>query len=127
MKNNPVNWFEIPVSDMKRAVAFYETLLGIKLPVNKFSHLEMAWFPYSEKGAGASGSLVYDPEHYSPNDKGTLVYFTSPSGDLENELAKVENAGGKILVPKKQISAEYGFMAMIIDSEGNRVALHSDK
>jgi predicted enzyme related to lactoylglutathione lyase len=54
-----------------------------------------------------------------------LVYFTAHSGDLSNELARVEAAGGKILVPRKEIGPDYGFMAVILDTEGNRVALHS--
>ena len=56
-----------------------------------------------------------------------LIYFTSPSGDLSNELTKVESAGGKVLMPKKLITDDIGYMALCIDTEGNRIALHSRK
>lgn len=125
MKNNAVGWFEIPVNDMDRAVSFYETVLNMKLDRNKMGPVEMAWFPWQEGGTGAAGSLVFYNEFYKPSTNGVLVYLTAHSGDLENELARVEPAGGKVLQPKTKISDEYGFMAVITDSEGNRVALHS--
>ena len=68
---------------------------------------------------------MHFPAAYKPSTDGVLVYFTAHSGDLANELSRVENAGGKVLQGKKQISEEYGYMALITDSEGNRVALHS--
>ena len=85
----------------------------------------MAQFPQIEDGMGASGALVLNEKFYKPSRDGILIYFTPPSGDLSNELARVENAGGKILIPKKQISEDIGYMALIPDSEGNRIALHS--
>jgi predicted enzyme related to lactoylglutathione lyase len=123
---NAVGWFEIPVSNMDRAVKFYETVLGYKLSRNKFDKLEMAWFPSLEK-PGSSGSLVHHPDFYKPSQDGVLIYFSSSSGDLNNELSKVESASGKILIPKRQVSEEYGYMAVILDTEGNRIALHSAK
>ena len=125
MKNNVVGWFEIPVSNMKRAIAFYEKVLDLKLDRNKMGPLDMAWFPWTETGSGSPGSLVYHQEFYTPSANGVLIYLTAHSGDLNNELARVEEAGGKVLQPKTQISEEYGHMAILIDSEGNRVALHS--
>ncbi len=125
MKNNVVGWFEIPVSDMERAIKFYEQVFGFKLERNQMEPLDMAWFPWATDGLGSPGSLVYLPDFYKPSDNGTLVYFTAHSGDLANELSRVEKAGGKVLQGKKQISEEYGFMALITDSEGNRIALHS--
>lgn len=127
MKNNAVGWFEIPVENMERAIAFYEKILDLKMSRNQMGPLDMAWFPWKEDGLGAPGSLVFHEEFYKPSTDGVLIYLTAHSGDLENELSRVEKAGGKILQPKTKISDEYGFMALIVDSEGNRIALHSRK
>ncbi|BAO43736.1 VOC family protein [Thiolapillus brandeum] len=122
---NAVGWFEIPVTDMERAIGFYETVLGYTLERHKLEAIDMAWFPMSPEGYGAMGSLVFNEEFYKPSIEGTLVYFSSPSGDLRNELDRIEAAGGKILVPRRAISDEYGYMAICLDTEGNRIALHS--
>ena len=124
---NVVGWFEIPVTDMDRAVKFYESVFDIKLSRHNLGPLEMAWFPSVEEGAGSSGSLVLNNQAYKPSSDGVLIYFTASSGDLSNELSKVENAGGKILLQKRQISEEAGYMALFSDSEGNRIALRSRK
>lgn len=124
MKNNIVGWFEIPVANMERAITFYETVLNVKLDRNKMGPLDMAWFPWVDEGYGAGGSLV-QYESYKPSEDGVLVYLSAPSGDLANELQKVESAGGKVLQEKTKISDEHGFMGIILDSEGNRIALHS--
>jgi uncharacterized protein len=125
MKKNAVGWFEIPVINMDRAVKFYETVFDIRLTRNIFGTLEMAWFPEVENGMGSAGSLVFNTEFYKPSVDGILIYFTAQSGDMSIELGKDEKAGGKILMPRKQISEEYGYMALFVDSEGNRIALHS--
>ncbi len=127
MKNNVVGWFEIPVENMERAITFYEKVLDLKMTRNQMEPLDMAWFPWIEDGLGTPGSLVFHEEFYKPSTDGVLIYLTAHSGDLENELSRVEGAGGKVLQPKTKISDEYGFMALIIDSEGNRIALHSRK
>lgn len=124
---NVVSWFEIPVTEMERAILFYETILKVELNRQKMGTLDMAWFPSFEDGMGAAGSLVAHPDFYKPSDVGTIVYFTAFSGDLSNELSRVEPAGGQVLVPKTAISPEVGFMAVVLDSEGNRIALHSRK
>lgn len=126
MKNNVVGWFEIPVTNMEHATRFYEDVFGFKLERHQMGELDMAWFPAVE-GSGAMGSLVYHKKFYKPSMNGTLVYFTAHSGDLANELAKIESAGGKILQPKTLITDDIGYMALFIDSEGNRIALHSRK
>lgn len=126
MKNNILGWFEIPVNDMDRAIEFYESVFDFKLQRQKMDALDMAWFPWKEDVPGAPGSLVYNEEFYSPSDnKGVLIYLTSPSGNLNQDLEKVENAGGKVLIPRRQISEDYGYMSIFIDTEGNRIALHS--
>lgn len=127
MKNNTVGWFEIPVNDMERAMSFYEKVFDLKLQRNMVGPLDMAWFPWTEEGAGSPGSLVKHPDFYVPSADGVLIYLTAHSGDLENELDRVEPNGGKVIQTKTQISDDYGFMALILDTEGNRVALHSRK
>lgn len=124
MERNPVGWFEVPVQDLERAIAFYEKVFDFKLNKQTLGPLEMAWFPMLDGKPGSTGTLVKH-EMYKPSQEGVLVYFTAHSGDLTNELNRVEGAGGTILQPKKQISEEYGYMALILDSEGNRLALHS--
>jgi len=125
MKKNAVGWFEIPATNMDRAVKFYESVFDVKLSRNLLGPLEMAWFPDVENGMGASGSLVVNLKSYRPSQDGVLIYFTAQSGDLSNELGRVEKAGGKVLIPRTQISEEVGYMAVFTDTEGNRVALHS--
>jgi len=87
----------------------------------------MAWFPWVEGAAGAPGSLSQATEFFQPRDNGVLVFFTAPSGDLGNELSKVASAGGKVVQPKTLITEDIGYMAIFLDSEGNRIAVHSRK
>lgn len=119
-----VGWFEIPVKDMDRAMAFYQTVFGYTLQRHALGELDMAWFPMPGDLPGATGALVYNEEFYTPSNDGVVLYFTAQSGDLQNELGRVEEAGGSILQPKKALG-EYGFMALVTDTEGNRIALHS--
>ena len=125
MKNvNAVNWFEIPVTDMARAKKFYGALLGVELmdlPSPDNSDSEMAAFPWIDDAPFSAGALLKS-EGYAPSTTGTTVYFHCD--DLSIELARVEENGGKIIVPKTS-TGEYGFFAQFIDTEGNRVALHS--
>jgi uncharacterized protein len=123
--HNVVGWFEIPVTNMDRAVRFYERLFDYTLERHTLGPLDMAWFPVADGTVGSMGSLVHAPGYYTPSDKGTLVYFTAFSGDLDIELSQVEPAGGKILQKKTLITEEIGYMALVLDSEGNRIALHS--
>ncbi len=126
MKQNMVGWFEIPVVDMDRAKKFYEEVFHIEITVHDFGGTLMGWFPWKEGKEGASGSLVLQPDWYIPNRvEGVLIYFSSE--DVQNELDRIEAAGGRILKPKTQISEEHGYMALFHDSEGNRIALHSRK
>lgn len=126
-QNNVVGWFEIPVTAMPRAIKFYNAVFGYALQSQQFGDEEMAWFPWVENGQGASGSLVKHEQLYEPSSQGTIVYFSSPSGDLVNELNKVETAGGKVLQQKTLITEEIGYMCLLLDSEGNRIAIHSRK
>jgi uncharacterized protein len=123
--HNVVGWFEIPVTNMDRAIAFYEAVMGYKLDRQQMGPVDMAWFPYVEKSEGAGGSLVHFEEMYTPVPNGTLVYLHAFSGDVDNELSRVEAAGGKVIAPKSLIAEGFGYMAIFEDTEGNRVALHS--
>lgn len=125
LKHNIVGWFEIPVADMARAIQFYENVFEIKLQREKMGPLDMAWFPWVENSVGAGGSLVHDPENYKPTTDGVLIYLTTATGDIDEDLKRVEANGGQTIMPKTLISPEIGYMGLFIDSEGNRLALHS--
>jgi hypothetical protein len=120
---NAINWFEIPAKDFARAKEFYETILGE--PITEMPHPQ---FKYGMLPAdmqdGIGGGLVQG-EGYEPSDKGTLVYLNGGE-DLSVALSKVEKAGGKIVLPKTSIG-QNGFMAHFLDTEGNKIALHSMK
>ena len=122
MQPNPVNWFEIPVNDMERAKAFYEKAFGTELELVELGPATMAWFPMEAGAAGSSGCLMQG-ETYVPSHDGTMVYLSVTS--IEETLGAIERAGGTVLNPKTSIG-EYGFVAHFEDSEGNRVALHSE-
>jgi len=102
--NNAVGWFEIPVTDMERAMKFYEAVLDLKLERHQMGPLDMAWFPSVNNGKGTSGSLVLHKDFYKPSQDGVLIYFTAHSGNLDNKLSRVEPAGGKVVMPRKLIS-----------------------
>ena len=121
-KNNMVVWFEIPVSDMERAKKFYETVFEVEINIVDFGGLLMGWFPDRGDAHSANGTLIKQ-ESYIPSQDGALVYFNSD--DVQNEISRVEAAGGSVFQPKTQISPEHGYMAVFIDTEGNRIALHS--
>lgn len=120
---NPVNWFEIPVTDIKRAKTFYENILGIALEQHDFENMQMAFFPMAMDAYGAAGALA-KAESYEPTGTGVVIYFSVD--DIEAVLGKAVENGGKILVPKMAIG-EYGFIGHFIDTEGNRLGLHSMK
>ena len=129
MNSQMVGWFEIPVLKMDRAVKFYNSVFQIDIKVQQFGPTAMGWFPFPEdsNAKGAGGSLIHNPDHYKPSDQGSLIYFTSRSGDINDELGRIEATGGKILRTKTQISEDHGYMALFLDTEGNRIALHSSK
>ncbi len=123
-KENSLNWFEIAVKDIKRAKKFYQTVFGIKMDEMEMMGMKMAFFP-SEPGNGkASGALVQG-KMYKPSKAGAKIYLNG-NPDLKKALSKVAKAGGKVAMPKTPIG-EFGFMAFFEDTEGNSVALHSNK
>lgn len=120
---NPVGWFEIPVTDMARAKAFYEHLFGYTIELHEMDGMTMAWFPMYMDAIGAAGSLVM-ADADTPPGHGTVVYFTAP--DLEAHIARAAEKGGTVMMGKTDIG-EYGFMALVKDTEGNTIGLHSQK
>jgi predicted enzyme related to lactoylglutathione lyase len=120
---NAINWFEIPVNDFARAKKFYETLFNAEIVEMPFPDGQYGMLP-SDMEKGVGGGIVQG-DGFTPSANGTIVYLNGGE-DLDIPLSKIEGAGGKILFPKTSIG-ENGFMAHFIDTEGNRVALHSMK
>lgn len=120
---NPVYHFEIPVTDMDRAVRFYEAVLGVTLTRRTVDGYEMAFFPRADGAPGASGALAKG-DVYVPSKTGALVYFDV--ADIDPVLARATALGAKVLYPKTDIG-EGGFVAEVEDSEGNRLALNALK
>jgi uncharacterized protein len=121
MVDNPVRWFEIYVQDMARAKAFYEVVLGVRLEKLNSPGVEMWAFPMRRDRMGASGSLVR-MDGVPSGGNSTLVYFGCE--DCAVEAARVAEAGGRVEKAKMSIG-EYGFIALVVDTEGNLVGLHS--
>lgn len=122
---NAISWFEIPAEDLSRAQKFYETIFEIQMIPMDLANFQMRMFPIEDMMNGIGGALIKSEGFYKPSaTDGTLVYLNA-NPDVQVVLDKIETAGGKIVVPKTQISPEYGYMAVFIDTEGNRVALHS--
>jgi uncharacterized protein len=124
-KENALNWFEISVNDIGRATKFYETIFDIQLQQQEMMGMKMAFFPYENMNGTVSGGLVQGPMH-KPSADGAKIYLNG-NPDLANALSKIEAAGGKVLMPKTKISDDIGFMAYFTDTEGNTIALHSNK
>ncbi len=117
---SPITWFELPATDLARARAFYETVLSISLRTEVFTGMPMALFPSEEGGTG--GALVQD-DRYLPSRDGAVVYLDT-RGALDACLSRVAAAGGKVVMPRIDIGAP-GFIALVEDTEGNRVGLHA--
>ena len=120
LKRNWANWFEIPVLDFERARKFYEAVFQIELKINDFRNFKMGIFPHNEVGC----AIVFG-EWYKPSEQGTTVYLNA-NRYMQDVVDRIEPAGGKIIQAKKLISPDHGFMALFTDSEGNRLALHSE-
>ena len=123
MQNNPVGWFEIYVTDMARARKFYEAVFEVSLEKleSPMPEIEMYSFPMEMGLPGAPGALVKMAD-VKPGPGGTLIYFSCE--DCATEAGRVEAAGGNVEHPKMSIG-EYGFIAIVHDTEGNLIGLHS--
>ena len=123
--NNAISWFEIGTTDLDRATKFYETIFGITLAPMDLPNIKMRMFPLDNMMTQVGGALVDSGGFHKPSaTDGPLIYLNG-NPDVQLVLDKVEAAGGKIMVTKTAISPEYGSMAVILDTEGNRIALHS--
>lgn len=121
---NAISWFEIPTTDINRAQKFYENIFGINMIPLEFPNIKMRMFPLDDMMTDVGGALVDSGGFHKPSaTDGPLIYLNA-NPDVQHVLDKVEAAGGKIVVPKTQISPEYGYMAVLMDTEGNRIALH---
>lgn len=127
-QTNIINWFEIPVTDIKRAREFYEYILDIQMVNRNDGEDEAVFFPYNpEIIQGTSGrvtGVLSKSVRNSPSMNGTMVYINA-SPSIQSVLDKVEKAGGKVIVHRTYIPA--GYIAVIIDSEGNKVGLHAEQ
>lgn len=122
---NAISWFEIPTIAIGRATQFYEYIFQIKLAPLDLPNIKMRMFPLDDRMTQVGGALVESGGFHKPSaTDGPLIYLNG-NPDVQLVLDRVEKAGGKILIPKTEISPEYGFMAVLQDTEGNRIALHS--
>jgi len=124
LHQNAISWFEIPAVDLDRAQKFYEVIFGMSMISLETPQLKMRLFPIEDM-TGVGGALCDSRGFHKPSaTEGPLIYLNA-NPDVQIVLDKVEKAGGKIIIPKTQISPEYGYMAAFIDTEGNRIALHA--
>ncbi len=121
--SNALNWFEIPVTDLARAKEFYGRVLQADLREESLSGRNMAILPYQNGGVGGA---IIQGEYHVPSTEGTIVYLDA-GDDLAGALSRVEAAGGKVVMGATLLSEQIGSIAMFLDSEGNRVALHSPR
>jgi uncharacterized protein len=119
---NEIVWFDMPVDDLDRAVRFYTAVLGAPAQKQTYGEMSFATLPHTE--GDSSGCLTPMKEPGPKSANGPLLYFNC-EGRLDQAIAAVEPNGGRVQQPKHQIGP-YGFRAVVVDSEGNRIALHSN-
>lgn len=115
-----ISWFEIPALDHERARLFYSRLFGIDLQNEAMGAFTVSFLPTTQ---GIQGAII-SGEDCMPSQVGPLIYLNAGT-DLDGMIARVEKAGGRIVLPKTLINEENGYFAIFIDSEGNRLALHA--
>lgn len=122
---NALNWFEIPVTDTARAKKFYETIFDIAMDTQNMMGMEMTFFPYNmESPTGKVSGALVKGEMHKPSMDGAIVYLNANPG-IQTVIDRIEPAGGKLIMPRTQITEEIGYMAFFVDTEGNRMALHA--
>ena len=118
---NQIVWCDIPVLDLDWAVKFYSAVLGQTVRKQEFPGMTIGILPRND---GEVGACLFTSDEEKPSEKGTMIYLNA-NGRLDDAIAAVTANGGKLVKPKHPIGP-FGFRAVVIDSEGNRVALHSD-
>jgi len=116
-----ISIFEIPATDISRAVNFYQEILGINIEKMEFPKMKMGIFPY--EGQRVTG-VIMKAAGYKPSANGVTIYLNGGT-NLQIILDKVEKNGGEIIVPKSLHADESGYYAIFLDSEGNKIGLHS--
>jgi predicted enzyme related to lactoylglutathione lyase len=121
---NALNWFEIPAKDITRAKKFYESIFDVTMnDLPEMMGMKMSNFPAEMGNGKVSGGLVQSQMH-NPSTDGSVVYLNA-NPSIQNIIERIEKNGGKVVMPKTQISPEIGYMAFFMDTEGNKVGLHA--
>jgi uncharacterized protein len=120
-----ISWFEIPATDLQRAQLFYETIFQTSLIPMDLENFKMRMFPVEDMMNSIGGALIQAEDFYKPSATDGVLIYLNANPDVQNILDRVEAAGGKVVMPKTEISPEHGFMGVIVDTEGNRIGLHS--
>jgi predicted enzyme related to lactoylglutathione lyase len=119
---NSLNWFEIPAVEIARSQKFYETIFDIKMETMEMGESVMAFFPWTPSSGKATGAVVQSTQH-KPSMEGSIIYLNA-NPSMDNVMTRIEVAGGKVLMPKMNIG-EHGNIAFILDTEGNKIGIHS--
>ena len=121
---NALNWFEIPAKDITRAKKFYESIFNVQMAdMPEMMGMKMTGFPAEMGNGKVSGALAQSQMH-KPSTDGAVVYLNA-NPSIQNVIERIEKNGGKVVMPKTQISPEIGYMAFFTDTEGNKVGLHA--
>lgn len=122
--SNSLNWFEIPATDITRAKKFYENIFNMQMDdMGEMMGMKMVGFPSDAGNGKASGALVQSQMHV-PSTTGAVIYLNA-NPNIQEVIDRIESAGGKVSMPKTEISPEIGYMAFFLDSEGNNMGLHA--
>jgi hypothetical protein len=120
---NTLNWFEIPATNFERATTFYSKVLDAEIHTDTNPNMQYAYLPSDSQNGGFGGAIACG-ENFVPAITGTTIYLDG-GNDLSVPLSKVESAGGTVILPKTDIGGDRGFIALFIDTEGNKVGFHS--
>ncbi|ELR73625.1 Glyoxalase family protein [Fulvivirga imtechensis AK7] len=116
-----ISIFEIPATDLSRAVAFYQSILNVKIETIDMQGTQMGLLPSEDQ---TISGVITKGEGYEPSANGVMIYLNG-GDNLQHMLDKVEKSGGSVIVPKTLIDEETGYFALFLDTEGNRIGLHS--
>ena len=123
---NAISWFEIPATDLDRAQKFYETIFSLQLLPMDMPSIKMRMFPLEDM-MGVGGAVVDSGGFHTPSaTAGPLIYLNA-NPTIQTVIDRIEKAGGKVTVPRTQISPDIGYMAFFVDTEGNAMALHAQQ